>query len=231
MTVGTIDAPAPAARFEGEAGTALTETALLAPIFVVILFAIIEFGLVFRDTLSIGDAVSDAARWEAVQGPDPREIEFPEGSGDFYQVSADYSAVRAVREATSGIRPEEIDRIVVYKVDAVDLRQDLSAVALVPDACKTGNSSSTANSCNMYPAKEAFLAVQEGQTDYFECDTGTERACGWDPFARNDGPAAAAIDYVGVYVKMRHDFVTGLFGKSYDFDRAKILRLEPGEVE
>ncbi len=230
MTINTTSDRRHAARFEGEDGTALTETALLAPIFVVILFAIIEFGLVFRDTLSIGDAVSDAVRWEAVQGPDPREIEFPEGSGDFYQVSADYSAVRAVREATSGIRPEEIDRIVVYKVDPVDLRQNLSAIDLVPDACKTGTSS-PANSCNVYPAKEAFLAVQEGQTDYFECISGVGLACGWDPFTRNDGPAANAIDYVGVYVKMRHDYVTGMFGKTYDFDRAKVLRLEPGEVE
>lgn len=222
---------APRRRLASDDGTALAETALVTPIFIVILFAIVEFGLVYRDSLTIADAVGDAVRWEAVQGPDIRQIEFPEGSGNKVPVSADYSAVRAVREATSGISPTEIDRIVVFRVTRDQLRRGDSAVSLVPDSCKTGAASSTADQCNVYPAYEAFLAVQNGQTDYFECSGGTGRACGWPPTTREDGPSPAIIDYVGVYVKMKHDYVTGIFGSTFDLEQAKVLRLEPGQVE
>ncbi|MCU0267751.1 MAG: pilus assembly protein [Acidimicrobiales bacterium] len=216
-------------RGAGDRGAALLETALIAPVFFILVFGILDFGLLFRDAQSISDAASDGVRWASIQGPDPRQVEYPVGSGSSVSVSADYSVVRAVREGTASIDAEDIERIVVFRVDRNQLREGVDPVDLVPAACKTGGSSTSAG-CNVYPANDAFLAVQTGNVAYFECDLGTENACGYDPALRNDGPNPWAIEYIGVYVKADHDYVTGLFGSSSSLESAKILRLEPGQV-
>ncbi len=52
----------------GDRGAALTETALLAPLFFLLIFGIIEFGMAFRDRLSVDSAAQYSARMGAIQG-------------------------------------------------------------------------------------------------------------------------------------------------------------------
>jgi hypothetical protein len=63
---------------------------------------------------------------------------------------------------------------------------------------------------------------------YFECPGGP--ACSWPPSSRDDGPDPADIDYVGVWVRVEREAFTGFFRSSFTFERAAVLRLEPGST-
>ena len=75
----------------------MVEAALVSPIFILLVFGVFEFGVAYRDVLTVGDATTDAARVGAIQGPDVT----PEGE------TADYSIVNAVRDGLAGLKPVE----------------------------------------------------------------------------------------------------------------------------
>ena len=83
----------------------MVEAALVSPIFILLVFGVLEFGVAYRDVLTVGDATTDAARVGAIQGPDVT----PEGE------TADYSIVNAVRDGLAGLKPSNIEAIVVFK--------------------------------------------------------------------------------------------------------------------
>lgn len=195
-------------------GAALLETMLVAPVFLVIVLGIFEFGLVYRDVLTASDAVANGARSGAVIGPRTPE------SG----VSADFEIIRQVRNSMGTVPVESIDRIVIFKGTGPGAG---SALSQVPSACKTGGS--VTNVCNVYDPANAFLAVDTGNNDYFACPSG--RACSWRPASRRNGPTAAEIDYLGVYIRMERPYVSGLFGDVFTIEQAFIVRLEPGMLE
>jgi Flp pilus assembly protein TadG len=223
-----VNAPRQTRRAHGDQGAVLAEAAILTPVLMLLIFGILEFGLLFRDYLAISDAVSDGVRWGALQGDDVRYITDPDDDDVEVAVTPDYSIVAAIREATSSLPKDSIERIVVYRTGATRFG---SAMEQLPDACKTG-SSSTADDCNVYPGNEAFLAVQNADFDYFDCTTNASSPeCGWPQDQRDDGPAASQIDHIGVYVKLDHDLVTGFFGNDFTLERAQMSRLEPGQLE
>jgi hypothetical protein len=214
-------------RGRGDEGVSVLEAAMTAPVVFLLVLGVFEFGLVYRDYLSVGDAIGDAVQVGSVQGNKmvvPKDA--PPGAS---VVTADYSIVKAVREGTSGIPPEWIEKIVIYHVDFYE--RTLPAMDLVPDSCRNGSSSNAGAKCNVYPAFAAFYAVQNDEIDYFDCANGGVRACGWDPITRNDGPVREDIDYLGVYVKLDRELVTGMFGDTFTLEQAQVLRLEPGQVE
>lgn len=201
-------------------GAALVETALVAPILILILLGILEFGWLYRDQLTANDAVANAARLGSLQGA--KNLETGE--------NADYVMMRSLREATASFDPEYWDNIIIFKAQSSAAGPPLDQV---PAACKGGNSNNAAD-CNAYDPYEAFLAVQNGDADYFRCQSAGDPACGWDPEdpdARSDGPDALEIDYVGVYIKVDRPSLTGFFSDRVTIEEASIVRIEPGEVD
>lgn len=206
----------PRRRCRDDHGAAMIEAALVSPVFILVVFAIFEFGLAYRDVLSVGDAATDAARVGAIQGPDVT------AAGE----TADYSVVNAVRDGLAGLDPDNIEDIVIFKAGPAT---DGSALSQVPVACK-GGFSSVASHCNSYPTNDAYAALQSGDVDYFKCIVTSDPACGWNPVDRIDGPLTADVEFLGVYVKCQHDYVTGFFGADFTIERAAIMRLEPGDL-
>ncbi|MCD9622651.1 TadE family protein [Rhabdothermincola salaria] len=203
-------------RARGDHGVAIVEMALVSPILFTLLLAVFEYGLVYRDILTAADAASDGARVGSQQGNDVLVT----------GATADYTIVDAVRMGLAGLDPESIERIVVYQAGPPS---DGSPLSQVPAACRTGGSS-TAADCNVYLPATAFVAIQDGDVEFFECVDAGDPACGWDPTTRVDGPTVADIEYLGVYVEVRHDYLTGLFGSAFDIERASITRIEPGDL-
>jgi hypothetical protein len=213
-------APVP---LEDDQGTAIIESAFVLPLLLLLVFGIFEFGLLFRSYLSSGDAIGDASRIGAIVGPDRLYL-----ADDDAFVGGDYAIISALREGTASIDADDIERVVVFRANAPGLG---SALSQVPHACKTASGSLSGLACNVYPAEEAFYQAQEGNASYFDCIDGDgTRACGWPPSERNDGPEATDIDYLGVYVKYQHEWVTGIFGSNITIEQATIVRLEPGAV-
>jgi hypothetical protein len=207
-------APAPRPRFRGDDGATIVEAAFILPIFILIVLGLMEFGLIFRDVLTIRDVVGVAARTGAVQGPDMVSNE-----------TADFSMVEDIREGTAGIPVEWIERIVIYEARTPSAGSPISQLA---QACKTGGTN-TARKCNVYDdPSEAFYAVQQGDTAYFQCLGGVGKACGYNPETRDDGPVVSQIDYVGVYIKLDREQITKMFGDRWTIEEAAIMRLEPG---
>lgn len=68
--IGRIDKAARDRR--GERGATLVEAAFVYPLLFICLFAVVEFGLAFKDYLSVSHAARDGARAGATFGNDPR---------------------------------------------------------------------------------------------------------------------------------------------------------------
>ncbi len=207
-------------RCTADDGAALMETSIIAPFFLLVVFFLMEAGLVYRDYLATGDTVSDAVKFGAMQGGKLT----PTGA------SADFTMMTAIRQGLANIPQSWVQRIVIYKANAASAG---TPVAQVPAACKTGLSSTTYK-CNVYSDTfTAFYRAQQGDSTYFSCVSGLpEPACGWPPTAasRPDGPKNANIAYVGVYVKVSRRMMTGLFGRTFTFEVAGIQRVEPGQL-
>ena len=203
------------ARGRGDRGVALVETALVTPILLLLVFGSMELGLWYRDNLTLSDGAADGAKWAAIQGPNLT----PGGE------TADYTAMKVMRQAMASLPPEQIDRIVIFRASSSGFGSPMSQV---PSACKTATSSIPG--CNVYVPFQAFLEVQNGNADYFKCLSAGQPACGWNPQLRENGPSSFDIEYLGVYIKYKRSNVTGFFGAKTTIEAAKISRLEPGNL-
>lgn len=194
----------------------MLEALFVAPLLAMIFLFIFEYGLIFRDYLTVGDATSDAAKFASIQGNKLTS------AGN----TADYTAVALLRQNLANIPPSWLDRIVIFRAGSAAGGSPLSQV---PAGCKTG-ASSAALKCNVYTTVyDAFRNVQTGNTAPFTC-TGSQPACGWNPTSRKDGPTTADVEYLGIYIKVDRPKLTGLFGQNFTLEIATIQRLEPGQL-
>lgn len=202
------------ARGRGERGVTMVESAVVSGLVFVVLFATIEFGLVFRDHLTIGDAAGAGARAGAILGK--------KMSAD--NTSADFEIIRSIRESTGGIDLDTIERIVVFRGAPGGAG---SPAQQVPLACRNG--SPVAGRCNVYDPEEAFYRVQEGDHGWFNCSqTPGSPACAWPAASRKDGPTPADVEYLGVWIRVRRPLLTGFFGQVFTLEDATVARIEPG---
>lgn len=113
-----------------ERGAVLVETVLSLPVFFLLIFAIIEFGFVFRDHTTINASTTAGARTLAISGDD---------------LDADYRTLQEVLLTSAPLPAGAIDQIIIYAASGPS--------DPVPSACLTG---SVASLCNVYT--EADLA-------------------------------------------------------------------------
>ncbi|MCC5951966.1 MAG: pilus assembly protein [Acidimicrobiia bacterium] len=216
------EGPAPRKRQFDDRGAAIVETALLAPVVLVVLFGILEFGLIYRDYLTVTDGITDGARIGSIAGPEVRSA----GPGGGGLVTADYLIVDRIRRATGTVPFEWIDRIVIFEAGPPGLG---NANEQIPATCADGSGAGAR--CNVYDAQEAFAAVETGDALYFDCTQNpASPSCGWNPRERNDGPRPQDIDYLGVWIRVDRPYVTGIFGEDFELSTGLIVRLEPGST-
>ncbi|MCU0274712.1 MAG: pilus assembly protein [Acidimicrobiales bacterium] len=147
-----------------------------------------------------GLTVSDASRAGArVAAAMPRNPE--------YQTAA--AAAVSGRLASAGVPADQIESLVIYRADPATggLRGGGSSDAAI-DAC-------TAN-CWRFTwdaASSAFVPVAGGPSWAYT----NQAACG----------GTADTDHVGVYVRVDHTFVTGMFGSGLSLTERTVMRLEP----
>jgi hypothetical protein len=123
---------------------------------------------------------------------------------------ADYNALQTTISALSSIPTASIDLVVVFNANSS---------GTVPAACAGGTSVS--GSCNVYAPSTFSLASSS-----FGCGASAPDRY-WCPTSRVVSQAASP-DYLGVYVKTHHSFITLMFGASGPTIQATaVLRLEP----
>ncbi|MEM7341428.1 MAG: TadE family protein [Actinomycetota bacterium] len=185
-----------------ERGAALIEAAFATPVFLLFVFGMLEFGLLYRDVLTINNATSQGARAASVGGQRPE---------------ADFLVLRSVEHGLAAMDIDQIDVVVVFEAAGPD--------DTVPAACLT---SSQTNICNRYEPPDFALEVEDSAGNdlgNFRCSTSAVDRF-WCPNERETS-ISAGVEYVGVYLQGEHEFVTGLFGGSRTLTETRILRLEP----
>lgn len=237
-------------RLRGDDGTALLEFAVVAPVFFLLIFGLIEFGLIYRDYLTVQDAVNDGARSAGIQGPNLGVIDDdpPPAVGApplLPTATADFATIKRIRQGMGLIPVEWIERIVIFHAQDPTFG---SAASQLSAACKDGTGTSgsgpSANpsqnyvgACNVYDAEEAFRAYEAKDVAYFSCAlNGSSPECNWPGRDRVNDPVNPTVannigpDYLGVYVEINRPYVTSVFGQEFTFSQTVIVRLEPGLV-
>ena len=124
-------------------GAALVEAAFITPVFAVLIFGIIEFGLAFRDYLTVANASRDGARAASAFGDDQY---------------ADWNTIQVTLQATKGFKPNEIRRLIIF--DAGGVGGSVLKPSHPAHACLTATVGIT-NVCNVYDAADMRLAPGE----------------------------------------------------------------------
>lgn len=182
-------------RLRGERGAAITEAAIIAPWFFLLVFGILEFGLAFKDRLSLDTASEYGARMGAIQGS---------------SLSSDLLLLRDTEHFIEVADNVEDVRIVVFRADGPDDEPS--------DLCRGGTP--VPGECNVY-------AVGDADDDSaFGC-TPASLDTSWCPSSRDD--TAAGADYLGVWIRAQHPYLTGLFGEAVSLTATSIARIEPQE--
>ncbi len=236
-------------RFQGDSGAALVEFSFIAPVFLLLILGIIEFGLVFRDDITISDSVNDAARAGAIAGPNWGALDDdpPPAMGSptvLAGATGDFVTIKRLRQGLGLIPVQWIKRIVIFKAGDPSLGNPEDQLS---SACKNGSGSSGTGpnvnpalayvgACNVYDAESAFRAYQAKDVAYFNCVlNAASPECHWpsrgrvnDPVNPVAKPGYLGPDYLGVYVELERPYLTGLFGRSLHLTDVAIVQLEPG---
>ncbi len=109
----------------------MAEAAIVTPLLLMLLFGIIEFGFLYKDTLTLANSSRAGARMASAATTDP---------------SADWFVLQAVKGASGSLT--QVQRIIVYKAS--------SANGAVPAGCLVG---AVPGVCNVY--NQTDLAVDQ----------------------------------------------------------------------
>lgn len=241
---GADRANAPSSRGRGSRGATALETAIIAPLFLALVFGIIEVGGAMKSYSSASNAVRAGGRTASVAGND---------------ASADQFIMERMAREAAGIGKGEIDYVIIWKATGPGDAPSAACIAAAEGGGATYNTASIGvydngvrtgtGACNVYmrpdqvggPFDMAQGEAANPATYYYGCTgpggTGATRMldCNWSPRNRNvqisprGTPAANTLrpDYLGVYIKATHDYYTGLFGDTLTITDRGINLLEP----
>jgi Flp pilus assembly protein TadG len=185
---------------EGERGVVLVEFALVALFLFTLSMGMIEYGRAYQSQENNLGATRSGVRMTASLGND---------------VEADYQALASLRaDLLSSGMLDQVELVVIYKSATVDGQP--------PAACLTG--SATTALCNIFT--QAHLNGLSKTT--FSTTTGCSTASvssRWCPNVRVDSQLTA--DYIGMYVRVRHPFITKFFGTGMAISQRSVMRIEP----
>lgn len=192
-------------RDRADRGAALVEAALILPIFVLLVLAVLEGGRVLLGHQTMGAGTSGAARSASLAAND---------------INADYLILQSIHDATQGrIKADSIERIVIFKAT--------SSTDTVPPQCLASGSQS--DLCNVYDGSS--FAIDEA--DIATCDPPSP-ARFWCPsdrkYAAQNDNGNGPPDWIGVYIEADFDLVTGVFGEQIRFEDTKVTRIEARSI-
>jgi Flp pilus assembly protein TadG len=186
-------------RLHGDGGAVLVEAALVGPLFVLVIFGLIEFGGAYRDTLTLANASVGGTRQAAISGN---------------AADADWDIIQAVKRANTAMPASQLTEIVIFRATGPN--------GTVPTACLTGP---VIGLCNVFD--QASLALTAEPEEWNDCGGPTGDYCST---SRTVTVGAPGPDYVGVYVRAVHPWITGFFGKQVTLTDCSITRLEPRKL-
>lgn len=202
-------------RFRGDDGTALVEAAFVTPVFLVFVLGLLDYGLLLKDYLALNYTSNMAGRSAAIAGN---------------KADADYQVLQAVARASAAIPRATVQRVVVFRAggdtDVLDATcaggtaSTTESSGALPWASHKCNVYTSANLVSTYPSSTFGCGI--AALDRFWCPTSRKYAT-----TGANGPP----DWIGVYVEVRYQFATRLFGNTRTLKSTSILRIEPTAVQ
>ncbi len=193
-------------RRRGERGASLIESAVVMPVFVLLLMGLFEMGLAVHNYIKVDGAANGAVRALTVDGA---------------AIDADYVTLQTLRHGLSSFDVNKIESMIVFKADGTDSE--------VPAACRSIPIPAGAE-CNTYQPSDFFLAFLDdtgAQTGHWGCGS-TAQDQNWCPTGRQDALSdPGGPDYVGIYIRVTVPSVTGMIGPSRTLEVTRIARIEP----
>lgn len=197
----------------------MVEAAFVTPVFFLLIFGIIEFGFLFRNYLAVSNAASQGARAASVAGDD---------------ADADFFTLRSLQHGLAAIDLQDLETLVIYEASGPDDPPPANCIG--PSGASQAPSAGQ-RGCNVYNAFSLSLGLVEDDgaggtqpTNNFGCvpATGTDPASVDIVFCPTDrDPRLPDPDYIGVYVAVNHQMITGFFGQTRTLTDSKVIRLEP----
>ncbi len=188
-------------RARGERGAALVEFVLLAPVLVLVVAGVLEFGMAWRDSMTVSNALRSGARVGSNAGRDRL---------------ADYDILKSIESAMKEIPDTaRVQRIVIYKADTTNSAPSAACMAGTP----------VTGLCNVYTGAD----MARPQSDYSGTTScgGSAPDRFWCPTSRQNQQALGA-DYLGVWMQVKYNWVTHVFpGTGLTIKDRAIMRLEP----
>ncbi|MFN8019047.1 MAG: TadE family protein [Acidimicrobiales bacterium] len=184
-------------RSQDERGVAVLEAAIITPIFFTLILGVAEIGLAMNDYLALAATVRAGARVASASG------------NDGY---ADYGILSAVERESAAIERKKIQYIVVYKPSTFGEKPSATCQAGTP----------VANVCNVYTVSDFSRPKSD-----FGCRNDLNLDRYWCPNARNVTITGTGTDYVGVWMKVKHPWLTKMFGADKMLTDQSVIRLEP----
>ncbi len=186
-------------------GVALIETAIIAPLLILLFLGMVESGFALRDGNTLARATQQAARSDARLADNPL---------------ADYEALRSLDSGLAATTASSLVRVIIYDAASTGATPPASCLALPrPDNTATvGNSS-----CNVYSATQvaadqpASFGCGPGRWDNNFCST---RLTDRDRTGNNPTK-------LGVWVELSYDKVTKVLPGSLSLTRGAVYQLEP----
>jgi TadE-like protein len=197
--------PASKVQNRRECGAAVVEGALILPLFVLLIFGIIEVGSMFLNLSAVRNASRDGARQASASASSP---------------TADQEALTTAGRSLSSL-VGSLQGIIIFKAES--LNDKVPATCL--DALEKGTPVLAGTPCNIYRADQVR---NPDITNFGALNVG-------DPFWDGNWPAQKRKEYlsptespdlVGVYVELRHAGATGLLPKR-TLRSLNIFQIEP----
>ena len=218
----------PVAGGSHERGAVLVEAAMVFMILFTIVFGVVEFSLQLKDSLSVTNAVRSAARSASA---DPRD------TNNTYNVVA-VNAETAAQAAVGATAPQVLW---IYKADPAtgyaigdSPAGSFSSCTYCEiynwDTTKTPAAWKCVSGCASNGAATSWQSYGTGTTSsaQYVCLQAPPNGSGFaaQPGTNTSG-SYAGPDTIGVYVRISHKNITGLFGATKTITDHAVARLEP----
>ncbi len=191
-----------------DSGAAAVEFALIAVLLLTLVFGIIEFSLVMRDSLSISSAVRTAARVASAEaGAGACKPSTPTCPVPLPNLAQD--AANAVQRTGTAMPKDAIDELWVFRANAAGLPTGATSI-------ETASCTTDCIKFRWVDANDRFTYVSGSWT------SSTIAAC-----VGTNADGTSKADGVGIYIKATHKFLMPLFGSSLTLRDRAAMQFEP----
>jgi hypothetical protein len=184
-------------RSHRDRGATLVEAALVYGLLFLTMFALVEFGLAFKDWLSVGHAAREGARAGATYGDDPR------------------ADIQILRDVERTLDPAGIAEGIGVRVFRASPGGESTSYSYAPGTGCASNpppgDPPLPGCCDWTPCPEPYRTTYVVPV--------------WDPADRD--VEAPTTDRIGVEVQFVHEWLTNFFVASSDFTTATDFQVEP----